>query len=258
MDFKLNKSNLNFRVYTAASLPETGQENDICIVSDVPMKNWILSPDAPKGTPRNDGDVWIRYAVTGKTFNALKNGAMVIATISAMQCIDGAWVKKIAKSYRNGEWVDWITYVLRSGADEIGLEKYQYQGASRSETAGDDYIEFTTKTTASGSYASSTYGRATSSPVDLTDVTTIYAKINVINGGISGGNSWGAGINVATEKNQSSRVKKVTQPASGEGIMVVDVSDLTGLYYITFGAYAYIDKSGSATGTVRFYDVYWE
>ena len=115
MDFKLNKSNLNFRAYTAAALPNTAQENDICIISDVPMKNWILSPDAPGGAPRTDGDVWIQYSVCGNTFNALKNGVMMIATISVWQYIDDVWTEKTANSYHAGEWVAWIAYLYADG-----------------------------------------------------------------------------------------------------------------------------------------------
>ena len=48
MDFKLNKSNLNFRVYTASSAPATVADNDIVVISDTKMKNWVLSPDAPR------------------------------------------------------------------------------------------------------------------------------------------------------------------------------------------------------------------
>lgn len=121
MDFKLNKSNLNFRVYTAATLPSAAQENDICVISDVPMKNWILSPDAPSGTPRTDGDVWIQYSVAGNTFNALKTGAMMVATISAWQYVDGAWMVVTAKSYQYGEWVVWVEFYYKAGNEYEGI-----------------------------------------------------------------------------------------------------------------------------------------
>ncbi len=107
MDFKLKKSNLNLRVYTAAVLPSSGNENDIVVISDTPMTDWILSPDAPNGAPRTDGDVWITYTIAGNTTNILKQNAMMTAFISAKQYVNGAWVDKEAKSYQNGEWVDW-------------------------------------------------------------------------------------------------------------------------------------------------------
>ena len=106
----LKKSDLNFRVYTVEAKPTTpGAENDIAIISPVPMTNWLMSPDKPSGIPRNDGDVWIRYSVSGKnTFNALKQNALVIAAISAWQYVDGKWVFRNAVSCQGGEWVDWI------------------------------------------------------------------------------------------------------------------------------------------------------
>ena len=109
MDFKLNKGNLNFRVYTVPSKPTAaGADNDIAIISSVPMKNWMMSPDKPSGIPRTDGDVWIRYSVTGETFNALKNNSMMIATISAWQYVNDAWVDVTALSYQNGAWVMYL------------------------------------------------------------------------------------------------------------------------------------------------------
>lgn len=121
MDFKFKKSNLNFRVYTSESEPTTpGIENDIVIITSVPMTNWVLSPDKPSGAPRTDGDVWIRYSAEGNTFNALKNDSMQIATISAYQFVDGAWADVTAKSYQNGEWIGWVRYIFNNGTINEG------------------------------------------------------------------------------------------------------------------------------------------
>lgn len=118
MDFKLKKSNLNFRVYTATETPATGIENDIVIISNTPMTNWILSPDAPGGAPRNDGDVWIQYSVIGKTSNALKQNKMVITMLYAYQYVSDAWIKKTAVTFKNGEWVEWWNGELFVYGDE--------------------------------------------------------------------------------------------------------------------------------------------
>lgn len=104
MDFKLNKSNLNFRVYTADPAPATGRGNDICVISDSPMKNWILSPNNPSGAPRSAGDVWIQYAAEGDTFDALKTNSLMIAPLFAYQYIDNQWVEKDFKIFHNGSW----------------------------------------------------------------------------------------------------------------------------------------------------------
>ena len=124
MNFTLKKSDLNFKVYTVPSKPTTpGAENDIAIISSVPMTNWIMSPEKPSDIPRNDGDVWIRYSAKGDTFNALKQNAMMIATISAWQYVDGAWVDREAVSCQGGVWVDWFTgvYLFNAGNQYTGL-----------------------------------------------------------------------------------------------------------------------------------------
>ena len=112
MDFKLNKSSLGFNVRTASSVPATGNENDIVIISDVAMNGWMLSPDKPSNTPRSNGDVWIRYTVENATFNVLRNATMLIAGLSAKQYIDGNWISKPVYHYQNGEWTEWFTGVL--------------------------------------------------------------------------------------------------------------------------------------------------
>lgn len=116
MNFTLKKSDLNFKVYVAPTKPTApGAENDIAIISSVPMSNWIMSPEKPSGIPRNDGDLWIQYSVTGNTKNILKQNAFMIFTISAWQYVDGAWVYRKAVSYQGGEWVEWITYLYNKG-----------------------------------------------------------------------------------------------------------------------------------------------
>lgn len=128
MIFRLAKRNLNFRVYTAETLPETAQENDLCIVSDVKMKNWVISQEEPFGAPRTDGDVWIWYSVDGSTFNLLKTNEMLIATIAAKQYINGKWTEVTAKRYHDGAWVSWsktpveyqdIEYIQSTGAQYL-------------------------------------------------------------------------------------------------------------------------------------------
>ena len=119
MNFTLKKSDLNFKVYTVEAKPTApGAENDIAVISPVPMTNWLMSPEKPSGIPRNDGDVWIRYSVTGNTKNILKQNAMMIATISAWQYVDGEWVFREAVSCQGGAWVDWVNpfYLFDNGA----------------------------------------------------------------------------------------------------------------------------------------------
>jgi len=107
MNFALKKSDLNFKVYTVEAKPTApGAENDIAIISSVPMTNWIMSPEKPSGIPWNDGDVWIQYSTKSNTRNILKQNALMIAMISAWQYVDGAWASVEAVSCQGGEWRD--------------------------------------------------------------------------------------------------------------------------------------------------------
>lgn len=124
MDFKLNKSNLNFRVYTASETPEVGNENDIVIITDKPMKNWVLSPDNPVGAPRNDGDVSLQYSTNAAESNLTKRNAVMVRFVNAMQYVENAWVGKAAKSYLNGAWVDWFIGLLGRGINRLGTPTF--------------------------------------------------------------------------------------------------------------------------------------
>lgn len=125
MNFKFTKNNLNFKVYTAAETPATGAENDIVVISAVPMKNWVLSPDEPTNAPRNDGDVWIRYAVDGADFNSTKQNAVMVRFVTAMQYVNGTWAGVVAKSYQSGNWVDWFIGLLGRGINRLGEPSFE-------------------------------------------------------------------------------------------------------------------------------------
>jgi hypothetical protein len=248
MDFKLNKSNLNFRVYTATATPATGGENDICVVSDVPMENWILSPDAPVGAPRNDGDVWFQYSVTGNTFNTVKNNSMLIAVISTKQYIDGAWVNKFAKCYRNGEWVDlWHGKLFENGEtfSDITGGWTSSKGSSESSKGSLSY----------GSDGIYVYGNRAAiwahpkNTINLTHFNYLRANVTMANKGTR--------LSIAALGKDTSWARDdyaVIQTITGTGLVTLDVSSLSGDYYVALGAH---DDAGKQT-SMRVSEVYLE
>jgi hypothetical protein len=104
MNFKLTKSSLNFKVYTSPTIPSSGAENDIVIISTTPMENWILSPDVPVGEPRNAGDVWIQYSVSGNVFDIMNQHDFMLAITRIYQYINGVWMSVNARRYVGGIW----------------------------------------------------------------------------------------------------------------------------------------------------------
>ena len=179
MNFTLKKSDLNFKVYTVAAKPTTpGAENDIAIISSVPLTNWFMSPDKPSGIPRTDGDVWIQYSTQGNTKNILKQDALMIATISAWQYVDGAWVSREAVSCHGGEWVDWIKYLYDAGNQFVDVTggwegKHTISGSTTSGAklaVNDDHL---TVTNVSGG----SFGAVTRKKIDITGFSFIYAEV---------------------------------------------------------------------------------
>ncbi len=179
MNFKLNKDSLNFNVYVETAFPETAEENDIVIISETPMVNWIISPDEPNGAPRNDGDVWLTYSTSGKVFNALKQNSMMIAMIFAKQYVNGMWEYREAKIYQNGEWTDWwdgMTYyedgrfykisgftAVRATVENTGVLKFTESGNAYALAYSDKKILIDGKTTlhvkiSAGGWTYSSYG----------------------------------------------------------------------------------------------------
>ena len=238
MDFKLKKSNLNFRVYTAALLPSTGSENDICVISEVPMKNWIMSPDKPSGAPRNDGDVWIQYSVTGNTFNILKNNTMLIATIKAWQYVDGAWVDTVARSYQNGVWVSWIAdvYLYNSG-DECtditgGWSMVSNDGnKSMGLTKTNGYLNITVSWSGTYTAYSST---STANTVDVSK----HSKLNILyDFSASAGTFAGTGspyqsLSIGLGSSKTSASSPVSLDKGTNLTATLDISSFDGAFYV--------------------------
>lgn len=104
MNFKLTKSSLNFKVYTSPTIPSSGTENDIVIISTTPMENWILSSDIPVGEPRNRGDVWIQYSVSGNVFDIMNQHDFMLSITKIYQYVGRTWVSVNARRYVGGVW----------------------------------------------------------------------------------------------------------------------------------------------------------
>lgn len=109
-------SDLNFRVYTAESLPSTGKENDIVIITSTPMPGYILydipqlptwdSPGGIAGVVLLVGE--ITAMDTDTSFNALKKDTEFVC-LSILACYQYTSVSvcrsKTAYQYLKGAWV---------------------------------------------------------------------------------------------------------------------------------------------------------
>lgn len=252
MSFKFTKNNLNFDVYTVASKPTApGANNDIAIITSVPMSNWIMSPDKPSGTPRSDGDVWIQYSVTGNTFNALKNNSMMIATIEVWQYVDDVWTSVEAVSCRDGEWVNWIYWIVRDGTVVLNRLNGRLRDTSAfSVVHNDGYIRVYTTN-------SRTDGFTLDSPIDISDKTQVVLKCNVINPGANEniGVGLAKSLSISDYTDFKNNIVVKTKTANkGVQTLVCDISSFTGLYYPCF----YADADTDSLPDLYVYDFYVE
>lgn len=232
MNFTLKKSDLNFKVYTVPSKPTTpGAENDIAIISSVPMTNWIMSPEKPSGIPRNDGDVWIQYSTSGNAFNALKQNALMIATISAWQYVDGAWVDRDAVSCQGGEWVDWVTDLFLLSSE-----------GTHNDVTGGWYVPPTYDLTkqANGTYLlkrNSQYSEVyTNDEINVSEYKTLTIKVKS-----------SSGANNVSFWVKDSDTAFAGTTSSGEEEINLDISRIDGKYKVYMsptgaGYYAYIES----------------
>jgi hypothetical protein len=104
MNFKLTKGEISLNVYATNVTPAVGAENDIVVITSMPMKNWVLSPDSPINEPRNEGDVWIQYSVSGDVFDVMNSNDFMLSIVKVYQYIAGRWETRNAKLYKNGAW----------------------------------------------------------------------------------------------------------------------------------------------------------
>ncbi len=238
MNFTLKKSDLNFKVYIVAAKPTApGAENDIAIISSVPMTNWIMSPDKPSGIPRNDGDVWIQYSTSGDTFNALKQNAMMIATISAWQYVDGAWVDRDAVSCQGGAWVDWFpgVYLFNAGNQHTDLTGgWTTSNVSNSTTTFGETIVSDCRY--NGALTSWSHV-VTKNKIDVTNYKKLYFDVAVTQRNQSGFSDIAFGI--VAEQGSDNYVSKFLSEGNNMPDLIdtieVDLNGISGSYYVQMG-----------------------
>ena len=108
-------ASLNFQVKTYPSETElkadNPKENTIGIITTTTMTSWVFSATEP--TEPKTGMVWIAVGASSSVeFNALKNNTLQVYPLKAKQYEGGKRVDKVAYSYQNGEWVEFIKYLI--------------------------------------------------------------------------------------------------------------------------------------------------
>ena len=167
---------LNFKVVGGTSAPSNPTENTIWVNTPTTITGYCFASSIFNSTiPIRNGWVVILVDTSSPVeFNALKENCIKIYPISVVEYVDGAFVDRVAKSYQDGKWVDWITYLYNKG----DLCTARTGGWSGSWTNANGCLSVT----ASGN--STKYVQTTVNKVALTagDTLTVKYKVTQIDG----------------------------------------------------------------------------
>jgi hypothetical protein len=247
---------LNFEVKAYATevllRADTPKENTIGVVTGTPITGWIFSATQPDAI--TEGLVWFLTGTDSAVeFNALKKNSVKVYPISAKQYVDGAWVDKTAKSYPGGEWVDWVTYLFNGGDTCDGItggwtnSGYSYtgtvDGSSKTYTNVSPTIGETIKVSVGKEIKVAIAG--TVNKIDLTDVKTIIVDIDSVVGQ--------AFVRVCSTKAVNSDPKASLSLGSAVSgtTSKLDVSSLSGSYYIAIFTYGSTGASSGRSATIK-------
>ena len=212
---------LNFKVIGNPQ-PETAKENTIWVDTDT-INNYFFSATQPENMA--EYDVWFP-TVTSSTaeYNALKKNGIQVYPISAKQYVGGALVDVESKSYQNGEWVEWVTYLYNQG-DEctsftggiVGWRCIGTLSGTGTITKNGNSITLTTPNSAS-------IAASPDNAKDLTNYNKLYVNV------ISTNTDNRATIAVYSAKNAEGQIGS-SSPITGTGVFSLDISGLDGKYF---------------------------
>lgn len=137
---------LNFKVVGGTSQPSSPAANTIWVNTSTAINGWEFIATKPTWTATAGYVYFVAETSTNNKsadFNALKSNGIWINPFNAWQYVNGAWVQKTAKIYKNGAWValyngelyesgnehtditgGWDGYGLTKNSNELVLSPY--------------------------------------------------------------------------------------------------------------------------------------
>lgn len=207
---------LNFKVVGGTTQPTNPTENTVWVNTSTTISSYVFAATEPSNPTA--GMVWISTSTSSTVeFNALKKNGIQVYPTSVKQYVGGAWVDKIAKSYQSGEWVDWSRTIFDAGNTYESITG-GYSGVGNYETATISNGQLHLSSAAGGATAA----LLTNNAIDL----TAFKTITFVGYGDTGSY---CRFGIATSRSTSFTA---SVDASTQGIYELDISYVTGSYYI--------------------------
>lgn len=241
---------LNFKVVPGLTQPGTAAENTIWVKTES-LTGWIIDANQPEEL--TEGMVWISVGTSSAAeFNALRKNGIQVYPLSAKQMMSGVLVDVTAMSYQGGEWVDWVTYLIKGS--ELNTE---YAGAWN-QTTGNHGVGGSAQMTSEGllitgnqptSQIGTAFRYGPDDKINFNGVGAIEFMVNIK----SGSGNLAAFVTPVFETAWSSEdVASINIAISQTNqISTMDVSGVNGKYYLRVGtnspansaAYSYVINS---------------
>lgn len=230
---------MNFRIIGGTSAPSNPRENDIWVNTETEITAWTFrttEPDSP-----TEGLVWFRTgSESAIEFNALKKNMLQVYPRAIKQYNNGAWEDITAQSYQGGAWVDWWDGCLINGNEvyenivgewvevkgTVGIIEWSNDGVLLSYDGAE-------------SRHASIYSK---NAIELTGFNTLRATItNAISGStknmlIGVRTSPTTSVVISEYAAGYTSYSEVPKLEDAEQIVDVDISTLSGSYYVQVGA----------------------
>lgn len=237
-------SDLNFSVVGSPTQPENPRENTIWVKTETKIPSWVFSPTTP--TNPEGGILFFKTALTSSVgFNALRKNEIAILPTSAQQYIGGQWKNMEAHAYIGGTWVqfDWeVEYLYKNGviSDTLGGGMTPVATHFADTSGSKPTVTIGTSSIIVSNFALNKSGAAYfNKPLDLTNWKTLYIRAQVKGKDVYHAH-FGLGKNtnalLPIENNFASNV------TWAETVHKIDVSNLSNMLYLGFGAHRYQDS----------------
>lgn len=207
----INLQSLNFEV-VGNPKPQNPKENTVWVNTDVAIPNWTLSATEPSSG--DEGMVCIRTGKASKfAFNALTKNGLMVYPIVAYQNISGAFKRVSAEIWQAGKWQSLLTDTAFYENGEFNVEVF-----------GDP-----TGTTNVGGVVMhwvNGYGATATKLFNVAGFDRIEIDVH---------SAFWAIVDVRFLDESGTVVKsKQVNPETTGGTFSVDISGMTGLYYLEF------------------------
>lgn len=232
---------LNFKI-VGNPQPAEAKENTIWIDTDEDITGWHFDTIEPENPI--PGMVWINYGTTNAAkLNLLKTNGISVNPSAARQYINDAWVGKPSAIWKNGEWIsEWGPYLCNHGDECVdftgGWDSKAMKVTSDAGTAAQTFQIIK----ADGKLRFEKTGQIgaimhTIRAIDLTNVKAIHFKGEMSPTTTAKWVAFHVWSSLSGSVWTTDSKATVNSTSTGKQGFELDVSSLTGSYYLGFGIY---------------------